>query len=234
MDTTVSPADDFFSYANGGWIKQNAIPDDQSYWGIGNAVQEDLYTRLLSINESALKANDGIEKKVGDFWFSAMDTVNIEKQGLKSLEPELQAINNIKDLKGLLDVNADFHRKGINVLYDDGIYQDARNSEVMAFHLRQGGLGLPNREYYYNTDERTTAIREEYKKHVARIFRLLGADSASARKISDAHYALELKLAKNSRKLEDLRDPYANYNKYALDKMKELTPSIDWKDVSIC
>jgi putative endopeptidase len=231
MDTTVSPADDFFSYANGGWLKQNAIPDDQSYWGIGNAVQEDLYTRLLSINESSLKAKDGIEKKVGDFWFSAMDTVNINQQALKPLEPELQAINNIKDVKGLLDVNADFHKKGINVLYDDAIYQDERNSEVMAFHLGQGGLGLPNREYYYNTDERTTRIREEYKKHVARTFRLLGTDSASAKKMSDAHYALELKLAKNSRKLEDLRDPYANYNKYALKKMNELTPSIDWKDV---
>lgn len=231
MDTTVNPADDFFTYANGGWMKQNPIPDDQSYWGIGNAVQEDLYKRLLSINESSLKANDGIEKKVGDFWFSAMDTVNIEKQGLKPLEPELQAINNIKDVKGLLDVNADFHKKGINVLYDDGIYQDERNSEVMAFHLGQGGLGLPNREYYYNTDERTTRIREEYKKHLVRTFRLLGADSASAKKMGDAHYALELKLAKNSRKLEDLRDPYANYNKYALNKMNELTPSIDWKDM---
>lgn len=230
MDTSVSPADDFFMYANGGWIRQNPIPDDQSSWSIGHAVQEELYKRLRSINESALNAKDGIEKKVGDFWYSAMDTVTINKEGIRALQPELDAINNIKDLKGLLDVNADFHNKGIGVLYDDGIYQDERNSEVMALHLSQGGLGMPNREYYFGTDERTTGIRETYKKHVARIFQLLGNEAAAAERMSAAHYALETRLAKASRKLEDLRDPYANYNKFAVGDMKQLTPAIDWND----
>jgi putative endopeptidase len=230
MDTTVAPSEDFFMYANGGWIKQNPIPDDQSSWGIGHAVQEELYKRLRTINESALDAKDGIEKKVGDFWYSAMDTVNINKEGISPLQPELDEINNISDLKGLLNVNADFHNKGIGVLYNDGIYQDERNSEVVALHLGQGGLGMPNREYYLGTDERTTKIREEYKKHVARVFQLLGNDAAAAERMSASHYALELRLAKASRKLEDLRDPYANYNKYAVSDMKKLTPSIDWND----
>lgn len=228
MDITVSPADDFFLYANGGWIKQNPIPDDQSSWSIGHAVQEELYKRLRSINETALNAKDGIEKKVGDFWFSAMDTVAINSQGIKPLQPELDAINNVKDLNGLLDVNADFHNKGIGVLYDDGIYQDERNSEVVALHLSQGGLGLPNRDYYFNTDERTAGIREAYKQHVARVFRVLGNDSAAAQRMSAAHFALETRLAKASRKLEELRDPYANYNKFAVSDMKSLTPGIDW------
>lgn len=228
MDTTVSPSEDFFLYANGGWIKQNPIPDDQSSWGIGHAVQEELYKRLRTINESALSANNGIEKKVGDFWYSAMDTVDIEKQGISPLKPELDEINNIKDLQGLLDVNADFHNKGIGVLYDDGIYQDERNSDAVALHLAQGGLGLPNREYYLATDERTVKIREAYKKHVARVFQMLGSDAASAQRMSQGHYALELRLAKASRKLEDLRDPYANYNKFAVSDMKNLTPAIDW------
>ena len=228
MDTTVSPADDFFMYANGGWIKQNPIPDDQSSWSIGHAVQEELYKRLRSINETALNAKDGIEKKVGDFWYSAMDTVTINRDGIKPLQPELDAINNVKDLKGLLEVNADFHNKGIGVLYDDGIYQDERNSEVMAFHLNQGGLGLPNREYYFGTDERTAGIREAYKKHVGRVFQLLGNDSAAAQRMSAAHFVLETRLAKASRKLEDLRDPYANYNKFAVSDMKNLTPTINW------
>lgn len=231
MDTTVNPSDDFFLYANGGWIKKNPIPDDQSFWGIGNAVQEDLYTRLRTINESALNAKDGIEKKVGDFWYSAMDTTAIEKAGISPLQAELDAISNIKDLQGLLDVNADFHKKGIGVLYDLGIYQDERNSDAEALHLNQGGLGLPNREYYYNTDARTTTLRNEYKKHVARIFQLLGNDSSTATKMSDAHFALELRLAKASRKLEDLRDPYANYNKFAVSNMNTLTPSINWADL---
>lgn len=228
MDTTVSPADDFFLYANGGWIKQNPIPDDQSSWSIGHAVQEELYKRLRSINETALNAKEGIEKKVGDFWYSAMDTVTINRDGIKPLQPELDAINNVKDLQGLLEVNADFHNKGIGVLYDEGIYQDERNSEVMALHLNQGGLGLPNREYYFGTDERTSGIREAYKKHVGRVFQLLGNDSATAQRMSAAHYALETRLAKASRKLEDLRDPYANYNKFAVSDMKSLTPTINW------
>lgn len=231
MDTSVSPADDFFMYANGGWIKQNPIPDDQSSWGIGHAVQEDIYKRLREINETSLNAKDGIEKKVGDFWYSAMDTVTIEKEGIKALQPELDAINNIKDLKGLLDVNADLHYKGVGVLYNDAIYQDAMNSDVMALYLQQGGLGLPNRDYYFNTDERTTGLREDYKKHVANIFRLLGSDSASATKMSAAHFALESRLAKASRKLEALRIPKENYNKFAVADLKKLTPSIDWADV---
>ncbi|HYE54646.1 MAG TPA: M13 family metallopeptidase [Chitinophagaceae bacterium] len=231
MDTTVDPSEDFFLYANGGWIKRNPIPDDQSFWGIGNAVQEDLYTRLRTINESSLNAKDGIEKKVGDFWYSAMDTNGIERAGISPLQPELDAINNIKDLQGLLDVNADLHKKGIGVLYDDAIYQDERNSEAEALHLNQGGLGLPNREYYFNTDERTSNIRNAYKQHVARIFHLLGSDSAAAAKMSAAHFTLETRLAKASRKLEDLRDPYTNYNKYAVSNMRTLTPSIDWNDM---
>lgn len=231
MDTSVSPSEDFFMYANGGWIKNNPIPDDQSSWGIGHLVMEELYKRKLEINESALNAKSGIEKKLGDFWFSAMDTLNIEKQGIKPLQPELDAINNIRDLKGLLDVNADLHHKGVGVLYSDAIYQDAMNSEAMALYLHQGGLGLPNRDYYFNTDERTKNIREDYIRHVARIFRLLGSESAEAEKMSLAHFALESRLAKASRKLEALRIPRDNYNKFAVSDLKKLTPSIDWKDL---
>ena len=231
MDTTVSPAEDFFQYANGGWIKQNPIPDDQSSWGIGHAVQEELYKRLREINETSLNAKDGIEKKVGDFWFSAMDTVNIQSQGVEPLKPELDAINNIKDLKGLLDVNADLHYKGVGILYNDAIYQDEMNSEAMALHLNQGGLGLPNRDYYFNTDERTTGIRDNYIKHVANIFRLLTNDTTQVDVMARAHFALESRLAKASRKLEALRVPKDNYNKFAVTDLRKLTPSIDWKDV---
>ena len=231
MDTTVWPEDDFFLYANGGWIKQHPIPDDQSSWGIGHAVTEEIYKRLLTINESALKANDGVEKKVGDFWFSAMDTVNIEKEGAKPLQPELDVINTITDPKSLMNLSGEFHHKGVDVLYSHQIYQDEKRSEIVALHLVQGGLGLPDRDYYFNTDTRTTTIRDEYKKHVARIFQLLGNDSVTAGKIAAAHFALESKLAKASRKLEDLRDPYKNYNKYAVGDLNKLTPSINWSEV---
>lgn len=231
MDTTVDPSEDFFLYANGGWIKKNPVPDDQSTWGIGHTVQEELYKRLMSINESSLNAKEGIEKKVGDFWYSAMDTVTIEKEGIKPLQPELDVISGIQDQKGLMDVSGKLHHIGVNVLYDYDIYQDEKRSEIVALHLNQGGLGLPDRDYYFNTDERATGIRNAYKHHVTRMFTLLGNDSAAAAKMSAAHFALESKMARASRKLEDLRDPYKNYNKYAVADLKKLTPSIDWKSV---
>jgi putative endopeptidase len=227
-DTTVNPALDFFMYANGAWLKNNPIPDDQSAWGIGNAVQEEIYIRLKTINEQSLKASSGVEKKIGDFWYSAMDTVATEQQQLQPLQPELQAIDSVKDVQGLLNVAADFNIKGIATLFSDGIYQDAKNSDVMAYYLNQGGLGLPNRDYYFINDKRTSDIRKAYAKYVATVFTTLGDDSATAIEKSRMHLLLETRMAKASRKLEELRDPYKNYNKYAVSGLPKLTPSINW------
>ncbi len=227
-DTTIDPATDFFMYANGGWIKNNPIPGDQSYWGIGQAVQEELYTRLRNITTQSLKAQSGVEKKVGDLWYSAMDTLSIEKEGLRPLQPELNAINAIKNTSDLLNVVADFHVKGINSLFREGIAQDRKNSEVMAYYLFQGGIGLPNRDYYFNNDSRTQKIRNEYASYVAKLFRLLGKDSLSAQNMSEAHIKLETELAKASRKLEDLRNPYKNYNKMTVAQLTTLTPAVNW------
>jgi putative endopeptidase len=230
MDTTVRPGDDFFSYANGGWIRQNPIPGDQSAWGIGNLVEEELYIRKRTINEKAVqdKANGGITAKIADFWESGMDSAKADAEGLQPLQPELTEIDGIKDIKGLVTVMADLHSKGVNVGFDEGVSQDAKNSDVEAYNLSQGGLGLPDRDYYFNTDARTTKIREAYTPHVQKMLELAGYDSAKAVKSSQAIMALETELAKSSRKLEDLRDPYKNYNKYPVDAMETLTPSIDW------
>ncbi|RYY90904.1 MAG: M13 family peptidase, partial [Chitinophagaceae bacterium] len=227
-DSTVSPRDDFFQYANGGWLKAHPIPDEYSSWGIGNAVQEDLYTRLRTINEQSLSATGGIEKKVGDFWYSAMDSAGAEQQKLQPIAPELNAIAAAKDLSGLLGVLADFQVKGIGGGFSAGVYQDAKNSDAMAFYLNQGGLGLPNRDYYFNTDSRTAGIRTAYADYVRGVFQTLGGDSVSARQKATQHLQLETRLAKASRKLEDLRDPYRNYNKMAIGDLNKLCPSINW------
>lgn len=228
LDSTADPSTDFFMYANGGWIKKNPIPGDQSSWGIGNAVQEELYKRLRAINEKSLEAKEGIDKKVGDFWFSAMDTVSLEKQKLQPIQQELAQVNAITDLNSFMQTVADFHKKGIGTLYGSRVSQDDKNSDVMSFYLWQGGLGMPNRDYYFNTDSRTTSVRNAYKVYVSKVFKSLGADDATAQKKTEAQLALEIRLAKASRKLEDLRDPYANYNKFAIKDLKSLTPSVDW------
>lgn len=229
-DTTVNPADDFFAYANGGWIKNNPIPGDETGWGIANLVQEELYKRLLHINEEALKKNakSGTDQQIGDFWYSAMDTVGIEKAGISPLKAELDKIAALQTPKDVMAQAAHMHTYGVGVFFGEGVSQDAMNSEVMAYYMSQGGLGLPNRDYYFNTDERTTRIRNEYPKYIAKVFGLMGVDSATANAKAKAIVAMETKLAQASRKLEALRDPYANYNKMAISNLKSISPTIEW------
>ncbi|HEY1032057.1 MAG TPA: M13 family metallopeptidase [Flavipsychrobacter sp.] len=229
-DTTVNPADDFFAYVNGGWIKNNPIPGDETGWGIANLVQEELYKRLLHINEEALKKNakSGTDQQIGDFWFSAMDTVGIEKAGISPLKAELDKIAALQTPKDVMAQAAHMHTYGVGVFFGEGVSQDAMNSEVMAYYMSQGGIGLPNRDYYFNTDERTTKIRNEYPKYIAKVFGLMGVDSTTANAKAKAIVAMETKLAQASRKLEALRDPYANYNKIAISNLKSISPTIEW------
>ena len=126
---------------------------------------------------------------------------------------------------------ADFHTKGISGMFSSYAGQDAKQSDVMAYYLNQGGLGLPNRDYYFNKDQRTSKIRSAYAKYVQEVFRLLGADQVTALKKTKSHIQLETSLAKASRKLEDLRDPYRNYNKFAISQLSDLTPVISWTEL---
>ena len=231
LDTTVRPSDDFFEYANGGWIKKNPIPEEESSWGVGQLVQEDIYDRLKKINENAVakKAAQGtIDQKIGDFWFSGMDSSGIEQQGLKPLQKDLTMIRDIKSVNDLVDVAANLHKKGVRVLFTDYVAQDDKNSEVMAYQLAQGGLGLPNRDYYFNTDARTIGIRKGYQDYLLKTFLQLGNDRISAEKKMKTVFDLETRLAKSSRKLAELRDPEKNYNKMELNKLIELSGNLNW------
>ncbi|MDQ6844842.1 MAG: M13 family metallopeptidase [Bacteroidota bacterium] len=233
LDTTVSPAQDFFQYANGGWIKQHPIPSSESGWGIGNLVEEELYVRLRKINEEAenAKAADGtVTQKIGDFWQSAMDSVALDKAGISPLKNDLDKINFIQNTTDLLNEVADLKTKGVRCLFGDYVAQDDKNSEMMVYKLDQGGLGMPNRDYYFKTDARTEAVRKAYKEYLLKTFKQLGYDDMTAQKSRDAVYALETKLAKASRKLEDLRDPYKNYNKMDEAALSKLAPNINWND----
>lgn len=230
MDTTINPADDFFDYANGGWIKNNPIPAEETGWGIANLVRNELYEKLLNINKDAeaKAAKTGISQQIGDFWYSAMDTVDIEKEGISPLKPELDKIAALQDTKSLMAYVADAHGKGLGLFFSEGVTQDAKNSEMMAYDMSQGGIGLPNRDYYFNTDARTAKIRDAYPGYIAKIFELTGVGPAEAKTKAANVIAIETKLAKASRKLEDLRDPYKNYNKMAISQLKTISPTIDW------
>lgn len=230
IDTTIAADDDFFMFANGKWIKEHPIPDAYSNWGIGNLVQEQIWEQLKKTNENAQKrANNTTEQKIGDFYTSAMDTNTIEKNGLKDLQPELDRINKISNLKDLTEAVAYFNTIGVPLFFDFGIYQDLMNSDKNIIYLYQGGLGLPNRDYYFNTDQRTSEIRKEYQNNFIKNIFTFSTDKTTEFNFSaDAIFKLEEKMAKSSRKLEDLRDAYANYNKKSIRDLQKLTPNFDW------
>lgn len=234
IDKTINPGDDFFKFACGNWLKKNPIPESESVWFIGKLVEEEIYFRLKDISEKAAKDTTSIKgsalQKIGDFYFSGIDTPTIEKKGIQPLRPELERIDAIKNLNDLLKVVSVHKALGTGSLFNLFVTQDDKNSDEVALTLYQGGLGLPGMEYYFDNDERTVKIRKEYVKHVCRMLKLIGTGSGVADKQAKKIMEMETGLASKSRKLEDLRDPYKNYNKFKLANLCKKTPLIDWKE----
>ena len=231
MDTTVRPGDDFFDYANGGWVKQNPIPGEQSSWSIGHLVIEENLKRLREISEKAAASNAAKgsgDQKIGDFWTTAMDSAKIEADGLKPIQPLLDKVNAITDVKSLVATVADLKKIGSSTLFSEYVGQDAKKSDVMAYQLWQGGLGLPEREYYFKTDSITINIRNQYLKYITKMLSMAGEDTAAAATAAKNILKLETGLATASRKIEDLRDPYKNYNKMAIADLGKMSSNIDW------
>ena len=180
LDTTVNPGTDFFMYANGGWIKRNPIPPAYSSWGIGNVVQEEIRTRLKKINEDALNANapkGSGTQKIGDFYYTGLDSVDIEKAGVTPLQEQLNLIDQAKDANDILNAAAILTATGTRNIIGIRVSQDDKNSSKMMVQLGQTGLGLPNRDYYFKTDARTTRIRNDYtNKYLPTLLTLSGWD----------------------------------------------------------
>ena len=235
VDTTTSPTDDFFQFAHGSWFKANPIPASESNWGIGKVLQQDIYEKMRKVSETAAANKAAVQgsnqQKIGDFWATGMDTIKLEQQGIEPLKMELAAIDAIKDVNSLLDVVAQLQSYGITPLFGSFVYQDLKNSNQYAFYLWQGGLGLPERDYYFNTDNRNSNIRQEYVKHLANIYKLIGDTEGVAATKAAAVFTLETYLANSHRKIEDLRDQYKNYNKMSIADLQKLTPSLSWTNM---
>lgn len=234
-DTTINPSDDFFLYANGGWFKKNPIPETERSNGIFRTIGDTINNQIKSIceksakNTSATKGSN--EQKIGDFYASGMDTLTIEKSGISSLSSEFQRIESINDVPSLMSTIAYLHTIGSGAAFSFYVSQDDKISTKNALFLGQGGLGMSNRDYYFNTDAETVTIRNEYVKHLQAMLQLMGEDETSSSKDALVIMKLETELAKNSRKLEALRDPIQNYNKMSMAQLKVVTPNIAWENI---
>ncbi len=233
-DTSVSPAVDFFQYVNGGWLKRNPVPPSEPSWGIENEVQEQVYQKLLKINQTAASTGspDGTDlQKIGDFWTAAMDTRTADAQGIHPLDAEIGRIHKISTVQDAIDTAFRLREIEVRTFFDIGVAQDETASDVMAIHVSQGGLGLPDRDFYVNPDRDIAAIRTAYVSHLARLLQLCGVSARVARHSAAQVMDFETALAKASRKLEDLNDPLANYHKLAVAEFTmHHTPSIHWND----
>ena len=234
-DTTVNPGDDFFHYANGNWFKENPIPSTESSNGIFRTIGDTINAQIKNICEKSAANKDAAkgsnEQKIGDFYASGMDTLSIEKAGLKPLAGAFSKIEAITDVSTLMNTIGYLHTIGARPAFSFYVGQDDKISSKNALFFGQGGLGLGNRDYYFNTDAETVKIRTEYVKHIQTILQLTGEDPATAMNVAGTIMKLETDLAKNSRKLEALRDPIKNYNKMTLEQFKSSTPSIAWENV---
>ncbi len=235
VDHSVSPRDDFFQFAVGKWLKAHPIPASERAWGIFAVIQEETYGRLRSLSRDAAKASatapaGSNQQKIGDFWAAGMDTVGNARQGFTPLAAEFARIAAVTDKAGLVEALAHLQYLGVGAGFSQFVGQDEKNSDRNVLHIYQGGLGLPNRDFYFDTDNRSTMLRAAYVKHVAKMFRLLGDTPKRAAANAATVMRLETELAGASRKLEDLRDPQANYNPMTLDTLNALTPSIRWRE----
>ena len=231
MDSSVSPGDNFYLYANGNWFRKNEIPPTESRIGAGLEMYNRTKERVKGILEESANANaaaGSIEQKVGDFYAAGMDSAAIEKAGYEPVKPFLQKIGDIKDAKGVLQFAAEQATYNNAMLIGGFVGADEKNSMKNIAVFYQSGIGLPDRDYYFKTDEPTQKVVKAYQTYMQKLFTLTGDDDATAAKNVMAVYDLEKQMAKSHRTNVELRDPQSNYNKMAVAELDKKMPEIGW------
>jgi len=225
IDSSFNPADDFFHFANNGWMKKYPLPDDESRYGSFDQLAKETSEKVQTLVEelaSAIHAQGSIEQKIGDFYAMGMDTATINSQGLNPLKPEFEKIAAIQSMEDVQSQIAYFHLHGIGSLFGFFGSTDAKNSEMTIAHLSQGGLGMSDRDYYTNTDPRTEEIRAAYIKYIENMLALTGINQEEAKNQASTIMTIESRLAKASFTRLENRDPNATYNKKSKEEVKQL------------
>jgi putative endopeptidase len=228
LDKSADPCGDFYQYACGGWLKSNPIPADQASWGRFNELAENNRAFLREILEDAAKATSRTpnEQKIGDYYASCMDEDAINKKGLAPLQPALDHINSIKDKSELTAMIAHLHRHGIDVLFSFGSGADFANAKEVIAQADQGGLALPDRDYYLKDDEKSVELRKAYVEHVTNMFKLLGDAPEKAAAEAKVVLNIETALAKGAMDRVERRNPEKVYHKLSKDEWQALMPSL--------
>ena len=234
IDSSIKPGDNFFLYANGKWLKTAEIPATESRIGAGLEMYNRTKDRLKSILEETAKASNtagSIEQKVGDFYAAAMDSAAIEKMGYEPVKPYLAKIAALKDSKEVLKFVAEQMTTGGNYFIGQYIAADEKNSLKNIAVYYQSGIGMPDRDYYFKTDEATQKVVKAYQTYIEKLLTLTGDDTATAAKNRMLIYDLEKEMAKSHRTNVELRDPQSNYNKMAVADLDKSMPVIGWKEM---
>ena len=229
IDTSVRPGDDFFAYVNTGWLEQNAIPADRSVYSTFSVLRDESQSNVKAIIEASAsgdfeKGSD--EQKVGDLYKSYLDWETRNARGVAPLQAELDRIDSIADYDDLAVYFAETSKRGLGAPFDIGQYADFKDPNTYMIYAWQGGLGLPDREYYLLDDDKSVTLREQYVAHIEKMFDLAGFDNGA--EASKTILALETRLANEHLRKEDTRNMVALYNKIPLDELDEIMPKFNW------
>jgi len=234
MDLTKNPGDDFYNFASGTWIKNNPVPAKETRWGSFNLLRDfniNAVKTILAESATNKKAAAGsVEKRLGDFYMAGMDSITIEKLGYSPIKPDLDKLNQISDLNGIINHAASMRTYGGgSPFFSFFVGQDRKYVKNIVPQLSQGGITLPDRDYYLKSDARSLIIQKSYKNYITSLFTLSGSSTTEAEKAAETIFNIEKTLAAAQMSRVEMRDPYKTYNKFSVTEFNKTTSNLNWQ-----